>query len=401
MAWRDELRPASFRGVPFLVDGSDQKLGRRAVQNEYPGRDDPYSEDMGRRAWGDTLQAFVLGDDHLQQAARLADALNQYGPGELVHPYIGTRQVQIGEVSLSHSSREGGKSTFSIEVMEAGPAQSPSIASNTDVSLQGSCTAAQEALEEDFLTRYGIAQLPQGLIDELAVRYNDALNMLAPRRGVVATGVDMTRQVLHIAALLADPQALIDQLIADVYGMFGLLPPNDRSASWTAHQGASVERIQDVLGRLPQVDKTRIVPAYPTPSRNAQVATQDQLLDLLQGSVVITSGITSSQVTYDDRGQASDVQDAFLDALEQTQQQASDTLYEALQAVKTDMVDDLNQRGANLPSVTTITPTRTLPTLVQAYRLYQDATREEEMVDRNRLDHPGFVPAGEPLEIVR
>lgn len=401
MAWRDELRPASFRGVPFLVDGSDQKLGRRAVQNEYPGRDEPYSEDMGRRAWADSIQAFVLGDDHLQQAARLADALNQYGPGELVHPYIGTRQVQIGEVSLSHSSREGGKSTFTIEVMEAGPAQSPSVAANTDIALQGSCSAAQAALEEDFLERYDLARLPQGLIDELAVRYNDALNLLAPLRATVATGMDMANQVLSIAALLADPQALIDQLLADVYGMFGLSSPNERSASWAAPQGASVELIQDVLGRLPQVEKTRIVPAYQTPSRQAQVATQDQLLDLLQGTVVITSGLTSSEVTYADRTQAGHVQDAFLDALEQTQLQAGDALYEALQEVKTDMVDDLNQRGADLPSVTTVTPVRTLPALVQSYRLYQDATREQEMVARNHLDHPGFVPAGEPLEIVR
>ena len=33
------------------------------------------------------------------QAQRLADALNAFGPGELVHPYLGTRLVQVGEGS--------------------------------------------------------------------------------------------------------------------------------------------------------------------------------------------------------------------------------------------------------------------------------------------------------------
>lgn len=425
MAWKHELRPASFRGVPFLVDSSDQKLGRRAVQTEYPGRDEPYPEDMGRRAWGDTIKAFVLGDDHLQQAARLAAALNSFGPGELVHPFLGTRLVQIGEVSLSHSSREGGKSTFSIEVMEAGPAQTPSINANTDIALVGACTEAQDTLNQDFLDKYSISALPQGLVDELAVHYNDALNLLAPVRASMATGVTMAEQVASIAALLEDPDALLYQLQTDVYAMFGLPPPAEldallssggttfsvqsasgstaveaQSMPFTYSVAPSAQQTQDVLNRLPSVESTRIVPAHLTPSRQQQVETQDQLLDLLQGTVVITSGVASAEVVYRDRNQAADVQDAFLGALEQAELQASDTLYAALQDVKVSMLDDLSRRGAGLPSVITLTPSSTLPALVQAYRLYQDATREEELVSRNGLQHPSFVPAGEPLEVI-
>lgn len=415
MAWKHDLRPASFRGVPFLVESSDQKLGRRAVQTEYPGRDEPYPEDMGRRAWGDTIKAFVLGDDHLQQAARLAVALNGFGPGELVHPFLGTRLVQIGEVSLSHSSREGGKSTFSIEVMEAGPAQSPSINANTDIALLGSCTEAQDTLNQDFLAKYSITELPQGLIDELAVNYNDALNLLAPMRATMATGVSMAQQVADIAALLADPDALLYQLQTDVYAMFGLPPPAELDAllssgsaaigaqsasSFSSSATPSAQQTQEVLARLPSVESTRLVPAHQTPSRQRQLETQDQLLDLLQGTVVITSGVASTEVTYRDRNQAADVQDAFLIALEQAESQASDTLYAALQDVKVGMLDDLSRRGAGLPSVVTLTPPSTLPALVQAYRLYQDTTREEELVSRNGLQHPSFVPAGEPLEVI-
>lgn len=415
MAWKHELRPASFRGVPFLVESSDQKLGRRAVQTEYPGRDEPYPEDMGRRAWGDTIKAFVLGDDHLQQAARLAVALNGFGPGELVHPFLGTRLVQIGEVSLSHSSREGGKSTFSIEVMEAGPAQSPSINANTDIALLGACTEAQGTLNQDFLAKYSITELPQGLIDELAVNYNDALNLLAPVRATMATGVTMAQQVASIAALLEDPDALLYQLQTDVYAMFGLPPPAELDAvlssdgaaigaqsasSFSSSAVPSAQQTQDVLNRLPGVESTRIVPANLTPSRQRQLETQDQLLDLLQGTVVITSGVASTEVTYRDRNQAADVQDAFLIALERAESQASDTLYAALQDVKVGMLDDLSRRGAGLPSVITLTPPSTLPALVQAYRLYQDTTREEELVSRNGLQHPSFVPAGEPLEVI-
>lgn len=48
MSWTDRLQPASFRGVAFKVDGDDLQIGRRTVVHEYPGRDTPSVEDMGR-----------------------------------------------------------------------------------------------------------------------------------------------------------------------------------------------------------------------------------------------------------------------------------------------------------------------------------------------------------------
>ena len=129
--------------------------------------------------------------------------------------------------------------------------------------------------------------------------------------------------------------------------------------------------------------------------------TQGQILDLVQGTVVITSGTASSQVDYRDREQAADVQIAFEQVLEQVELKASDALYEALQQVKVDMVADLSGRGAGLPSVTRLMPERTLPTLVHAYRLYQDATRADQLASRNNLENPLFVPAKVWMEVVQ
>lgn len=213
MAWRDELRPGSFRGVPFLVESSDEKLGRRAVQNEYPGRDDPYPEDMGRKAWADSLKIFVLGEDHLQQAAKLKEAFNKFGPGELIHPYWGAMLVLVGEVSLSHTSREGGCSRFSVEVMEAGPQPSPSIVPVTDAKLAASTEEAQTTLVNDFEQVFSIADLSQGLIDELAVRYNDALNLLAPVRGSVSTVLDAATQFATSPPCLQIPKRLLSSCL--------------------------------------------------------------------------------------------------------------------------------------------------------------------------------------------
>ena len=44
------LREASFKGAPFHVEETGGQFGRRTVLHEYPFRDLPYGEDLGRSA---------------------------------------------------------------------------------------------------------------------------------------------------------------------------------------------------------------------------------------------------------------------------------------------------------------------------------------------------------------
>src|SRR5215467_7062810 len=48
--WRDDLLPASFHGAFFHVDTGTKESGRATVVHEFPKKDLPYPEDMGRRA---------------------------------------------------------------------------------------------------------------------------------------------------------------------------------------------------------------------------------------------------------------------------------------------------------------------------------------------------------------
>ncbi|MDA8483588.1 DNA circularization N-terminal domain-containing protein [Pseudomonas resinovorans] len=439
MSWREQLRPASFRGVPFLVDDSQQQLGRRTAVTEYPGRDEPSVEDLGRRAWSDSLSAFVIGDDHLDQAQRLADALNAFGPGELVHPYLGTRLVQVGEVSLRHSNREGGLSTFTIEVKEAGPVQSPGLAINTDSALQQSCDAAEDSMLDDFVSIFAIDSLPQRLVDELAAAFEQCLEIIAPGQDLwargqnlwaqaqgalgqagewVATGQTWKDQVESIGAGFSDPLSFGGGLfygLRDLFGVFGKTgnsgpyqapgdstpAPAPASPPPASTNDPSPEQLLEVLRALPATAETRITPVNLTDTRVEQGRLQGDLLDLVQGATVIAGAQASSLIEYRDRQQADQVREAFLEAIERCQDTASDSVYASLQQVRVDLIADLGARGAGLPSVTRLVPQRTLPALVQAYHLYGDSRRESELVARNQIEHPGFVPALETLEVVR
>lgn len=58
------LRPASWRGVPFQVDSTDMGAGRRTQLHEYPQRDKPWVEDLGRAAREVAFDGFVTGADY-------------------------------------------------------------------------------------------------------------------------------------------------------------------------------------------------------------------------------------------------------------------------------------------------------------------------------------------------
>lgn len=90
------LRPASFRGVPFdAFEEHSEAGGRRLVRHEFPLRDTPYAEDMGRKAGQWQVEAFVLRNrwaDYEAARNRLRDALNEAGPGTLIHHSAGKYQ---------------------------------------------------------------------------------------------------------------------------------------------------------------------------------------------------------------------------------------------------------------------------------------------------------------------
>ncbi|WP_407529439.1 DNA circularization N-terminal domain-containing protein [Methylobacterium oryzisoli] len=94
MSWRDSLRPASFRGVVFQIQASTKGGGRRGITHEFPKRDEPLDEDLGRRARRRTVTAYLIGDDYDAQADELEEALEQEGPGLLVHPTMGQMQAR-------------------------------------------------------------------------------------------------------------------------------------------------------------------------------------------------------------------------------------------------------------------------------------------------------------------
>jgi DNA circularisation protein N-terminus len=156
--WRNKYQQAQFRWAIFFVDTDARAGGRRVAIHQYPKRNVPYSEDMGRSANRFTVQGYLVGkfggsDDeqvnYLTMRDNLIECLEQDGPGMLRLPLpFQTKDVQVMVTgySTTESRERGGFCTVEMEFVEFGdPLYRSTIA--TPAQIEQSANAAEKAVE--------------------------------------------------------------------------------------------------------------------------------------------------------------------------------------------------------------------------------------------------------------
>ena len=76
-----------------------------------------------------------------------------------------------------------------------------------------------------------------------------------------------------------------------------------------------------------------------------------------------------------------------------------DELFVQVRQLKAEVFGYLSEIAQQLPSLTKYTTAKTLPSLVIAYTLYEDAERDLEIVARNNIKRPTFI-AAQTLEVL-
>lgn len=135
--WRDQLLPARFRNANFHVESGSKENGRRIVTHQFPKKEDPYSEDMGRQAKQFSVRAYCIvfpfdtGIDLYKRDYRIArdlliSALELIGPGELQLPTFPKSPIHVvvTKYRVTEEERFGGFCSFDISFTEFGYAPS-------------------------------------------------------------------------------------------------------------------------------------------------------------------------------------------------------------------------------------------------------------------------------------
>lgn len=399
MTWRDRYRPASFRGVPFRVEASDLTTGRRGTDHVYPGREIPYAEDSGRQAERIHVTGYVIGPDYDVDRDALLAALREEGPGTLVHPYLGTLRVVARSATLRESTAQGGFAVFELDFVEAGANLAPVSATDSAGALAEAAAVAEGEIEESFADRF-LADFPSwvtdsaiAVVEETAAVLEDAL---APITAAAEGADDFRRGILELrgeaASLVLEP-ILLARRIRGLVQQFRALPESE------------LDRMRNLLDlAVAPFDFEPIEET--TASRARQRRNRDAIAATLRRSALFEATAALPGVSFASRGEVVSAREAFEAAFEaETLAAGDDPDQDAdlrqLERMFAGAMRDLSLRdNGTLARLREILLPASQPAIVVAHRLYQDATRDQEIVDRNRVTHPLFVPGGVPLQVL-
>lgn len=396
MAWTDNLRPATFRGVPFKVESHDASGGRRVVKHEFPLRDKPFTEDMGRKAKEFSIDAYVVGEDYMQARDALMRACDEAGSAELVHPYLGTLRVNCTGWTLRESKSEGRMARFALAFVESGEAEFPSDAADPLAQADVAADEAELFSGEWFAETFSIEGLPDFAVDDAQAMLTAAANGI----GGIARTINSVGSggfgfigtvdsfVSSLSSLMRSPSLLASRFFGLVGGLSGLFD----------------SPLSAVRGHMSMFGYGSDVTAFAvtTSTRQRQQDNRTAIVGMVRQAAVIEAARIAPSATYGTAEEAQSVRDEIAGAIDAIMEDPAtpDPVFASMQRLRTAVVRGVPPEAESLPNLVTLTPPATVPSLVLAYDTYEDAARADEIVTRNRIKYPGFVPGAEPLLVI-
>ncbi|MFH5926447.1 DNA circularization protein [Roseomonas xinghualingensis] len=405
--WRDGLRPASFRGVPFEVDTHDREGGRRVAEHEFPLSNQGAAEDLGRSIRRFGFDAFVIGDDYMEtRDALLAACEDTAGPGALIHPTLGEFQVICSRISVRETKADGGMAVFTLTFVEwsgtAGLLQKKSTLSNLLATVKRVIKIARFAFAVHrvaksslggFLMRAGLGMLSDAA-SVLAGRFlgMPGLNVLSIGRAIADLGRD--DDAVDASTYAARVTGTVEA-VAEAAPVEAAIPEAGEAFSSRA-DGTRDPRMDAGVALLALWAEPEILP-LPVDEAREHEALRLGTEALIRQTALAAAVQTYALADWPHADAAVPIRDALIEALDTAAEHAAnagdDELFRAWRALSVAVVEDFRERIQQAPRMVPYDAGRSLPALAAAHRLYRDASRADELAGVTGAPHPAFLPA--------
>ena len=435
--WRDHLVPASFRGIPFLVESHEFSFGRRTDIKELTNSNNVVVKDQGGIAEKFSITAFVVqswdnGFDYFDQKNTLIDALRLKGQGILIHPYLGKIFVQCnGEQTCSEDTAEGGYCRFQLSfVQDNTPYQTPTSASYRKATfaacarMRGLAADARLAREKTRSLTSKVITTGRNIVDGTTNALNSVKIAMAKIKGIPSSIINEAQGLVSL--ILSTVETAL-QSVCDTSTMF-----DDIGAAFETIVGIGVDPIEDIItggcsgldleeGQtingedIPQIIGDSAVTAlidtidgdYYTSSLSSETDTIRGINDnfnLVMLSIALEIAISTLYTNREKYETLLKTIESKIDALLLGLGEYEDTTesFNNLQELKGVFFKNaLTQVTELSKQVSYSVPPTTQTTLFVAYNRYNDLDRAAEIKEMNPgFYHPGFLPQGQNIRIL-
>ncbi len=423
MAWKDTLQDASFRGIVFDVQRTDDPIEREVARYAYPYVDGEDIVDMGQKARETSLTAIFFGDDYEERLKTFLNAISQPGPGELVHPVFGSmpsmqflgghvshtaESVDACQVELRFAKANPGNPFFTGEVATQRADATAQVAQTAQDNSVSAFATAMEALKS---SKAGLRRL-NALRDLMSDTLGPIRSLVTGFRSTVLDYVDFPRafasDLIGLVSGVTDFRAFDAGLVMSDWG--GLLSQMDTIIKLPA--SASSGETVAIPGTPPSAAGNESIVAT-SRSRDADPADVAMVSTLVSAVVATTlAGIASDvlaneldkpTLTPDDiESISNDTRTRLQTAIDDTRETLPLVEYRpvvepmkdtalAVQELAVDVIDQLP------PIVSRTIESPSNLTLI-SFRWYGDYSRSAELMRLNPgIRNPNFINRGDVL----
>ena len=403
------LRKASYEGIQFEIESASLTFGRRTVTHQFPQRDLPYVEDLGRVTRQFSISGFIIGDDFIERSRRLIEKIEaQVGTdrranhGKLVHPWLGTLDVTpIDSPNITYD-RAKRICSFTLSFLETGTATTAKSVSWSNVLL----SKADELYSKVFGD--WDPNKVAGIIDDVTSEINNCATALSECK--FAQLFNLGSDILDMAHDIVNSLYYkTEQAKNNLLGALSLSQYSSSITDWKVASEACTESIT-----LPDLKPT----VTSTSQDSNKVLSEQRLIDTAADEikqnmrmVLIANAMGAVTMIGEDNdinadGSSRSVSDDRILSIRNNLLQAIDAemflqgsdagqnyinLVDSYTAVYNYLTSKLN--GDN--GTETVTLNQSESAFALAYDKYEDATRADEIVDRNNVINPLFMPVGD------
>ncbi|CAR51866.1 DNA circularization family protein [Burkholderia cepacia] len=443
--WLSQLRTASWRDVPFQVDSIEWSAGENTVLREYPFQDLPTVFSMGAGADEIKFSAYVIGDDYLDQLDKLRAVLK--GDGVLIHPTAGSMRCWLhGKYTVREAPTSmGGVARLDLTFVRAEARRYPAGATSTSDQVASAADTAEKSLIDSLAANFSLSDLAGWAHDNVLDRMRSGLDVLWDGISYVNRALDTYNSLVsqyvtfpltelaaipgqlgsRIADLLAIPETLTSNQAWDAFSAARNLWKAPSTSSLTVDAGSAPQAIAPSIaaayasaGFVPNNNQAKLAEAFTPDPSPYETATRTQVAQALKtlegffnGVVTIMAVRAVAQIELENYDQAvalrSDLNQQINELLiasaaEPVGGVGDVTTHDALVALQTAVLTDLQSRSRDLARLTTYTPESWQPAIYISYRMFGTVSWADEILAMNpSIRHPLLVPPGIALRVIK
>ncbi len=411
----------SFRGIPFVVVGTGGEPGRKFAVHDYPYRDTPWAEDLGRKGRLYRIRGFVSGALCQAQRDLLVNATERKGNGLLVHPSLGA--IQAACLRFEWRERDGYTNVIDLEFefLEQKNYLSATILTALHAAIGVATIAFNAAASSDYSSAAApkmavgasVVGAAVGTASIWAASAVSALSSPAAYTAAVSTVPGNNGRYANLNSGSVDPAATVSSALAALgasqQALNGYVAAIGSQADATGLAAAVLALPEALRGSIPDpgtqialltllTEFNPAVLASSAPIGGGIAAVQAATAMLCRQGALLSIATACSDWQPTSSNEAEALRQWIGNLLDAEATVAADAGYDAtwqaLRALRANVLQDLAQRASQLPDIITVTRNAPLPALVLAQQIYADATRAPDLIQRANPIHPAFMPTG-------